>query len=120
MSGGWTGILMRMSRFLGLYPNLDMGDEQAGWEEDQLSSLVFDLREGCFSTVAPLHRDFLLPNEARLIRLMMRMDYPTMHLYRLSRHDRQRIVEILLRYYRLHIPQFPELKSLQVLQELWD
>lgn len=113
-------FLMRMSRFLGLYPNLVVGDEQAGWEEDQLSSLVFDLREGCFSTVAPLHRDFLLPNEARLIRLMMRMDYPTMHLYRLSRHDRQRIVEILLRYYRLHIPQFPELKSLQVLQQLWD
>jgi len=25
----------------------------------------------------------------------------------------------LLHYYRLHIPQFPELKSLGVLQELW-
>jgi len=25
----------------------------------------------------------------------------------------------LLTYYKLHIPQFPELKSLQVLQELW-
>jgi DNA repair protein RecO (recombination protein O) len=42
-----------------------------------------------------------------------------MHLYRLSRHDRNRIVCVLLTYYRLHIPQFPELKSLQVLQELW-
>jgi DNA repair protein RecO (recombination protein O) len=26
---------------------------------------------------------------------------------------------VLLQYYRLHIPQFPELKSLSVLQELW-
>lgn len=48
------------------------------------------------------------------------MNFPTMHLYRLSRHDRNRIVSVLLAYYRLHIPQFPELKSLQVLQELWD
>ena len=50
----------------------------------------------------------------------MRMDFPTMHLYRLSRQERNRICEVLLWYYRLHIPQFPELKSLKVLQELWN
>lgn len=49
----------------------------------------------------------------------MRMDFPTMHLFQLSHHDRNRITEVLLHYYRLHIPQFPELKSLGVLQELW-
>ena len=49
----------------------------------------------------------------------MRMDFPTMHLYRLSRQERNRIIDVLLQYYRLHIPQFPELKSLAVLQELW-
>jgi DNA repair protein RecO (recombination protein O) len=47
------------------------------------------------------------------------MDFPTMHLFRLSRHERNRIAEVLLHYYRLHIPQFPELKSLGVLRELW-
>jgi DNA repair protein RecO (recombination protein O) len=50
----------------------------------------------------------------------MRMDFPTMHLYHLNRMDRNRIVDVLLHYYRLHIPQFPELKSLSVLQELWN
>jgi len=104
-------FLMRLSRFLGFYPNLkERGDEQ----------MMFDLREGRFCTEAPLHRDFLQPSEAGLIQLMMRMDFFTMHLYRLSRHDRNRIVEVLLQYYRLHIPQFPELKSLSVLQELWN
>ena len=63
--------------------------------------------------------DYLPPEEARLIHLLMRMDYPNMHLFRLTRHDRHRIVSVLLSYYRLHIPQFPELKSLQVLKELW-
>ena len=104
-------FLMRLSRFLGFYPNLEMEEEP---------TLYFDLREGRFCTAVPLHRDFLAPDEARLIRQLMRMDYLNMHLYRLSRHDRGRISEVLLHYYSLHIPQFPELKSLRVLQELWD
>ena len=81
--------------------------------------LFFDLREARFCNTAPLHRDFLQPDEARMIQLLMRMDFPTMHLFRLSRHERNRIAEVLLHYYRLHIPQFPELKSLGVLRELW-
>ena len=105
-------FLMRMSRFLGFYPNLSLtpGEE---------SHLYFDLREGRFCGVAPLHRDFLQPDEAKMIHLLMRMDFPTMHLYRLSHDERNRIVDVLLQYYRLHIPQFPELKSLCVLKELW-
>ena len=50
----------------------------------------------------------------------MRMDFPTMHLFRLTRAERARILEILLLYYRLHLPAFPELRSLQVLQELYN
>jgi len=102
-------FLMRLSRFLGFFPNLD----------DYVEGCVFDLRAGTFIYNIPLHHDYLPPEESRLIHLLMRMDYPTMHLYRLSHNDRNRIVEVLLRYYRLHIPQFPELKSLQVLRELW-
>ena len=120
-------FLMRLSRFLGFYPNLELRDDrhepgQTGLvaaDGGEVFSLMFDLREGRFCSVAPMHRDFLPPDEARLIRLLMRMDFPTMHLFRLSRHERNRIAEVLLHYYRLHIPQFPELKSLGVLRELW-
>ena len=112
-TGGFANFhltfLMRLSRFLGFYPNL----------EDDAEGCIFDLRAGTFNIMPPLHHDYLQPDDARRIRLLMRMDFPTMHLYRLSRHDRNRIVEVLLHYYRLHIPQFPELKSLSVLQELW-
>ena len=102
-------FLMRLSRFLGFYPNLD----------DYVDGCVFDLRAATFSLQVPTHRDFLQPDDAQRIHTLMRMDFPTMRLYRLSRHDRNRIVDVLLYYYRLHIPQFPELKSLGVLQELW-
>lgn len=111
--GGYANFhltfLMRLSRFLGFYPNLNNYEEQS----------IFDLRNGCFSTQVPLHRDFLLPNEAKLILQLMRMDFPTMHLFQLSRHDRHRIMDVLLLYYKQHLPDFPEMKSLAVLQQLW-
>ena len=102
-------FLMRMSRFLGFYPNLD----------DYVDGCVFDLRTATFSLQVPTHRDFLDSHDSQLIHTLMRMDFPPMHLFQLSHHDRNRITEVLLHYYRLHIPQFPELKSLGVLQELW-
>ena len=100
-------FLMRLSRFLGFYPNLE--------EEDT----YFDMRGATFCGTPPLHPDFLMPQEAGRIKLLMRMDYPTMHLFRLSRMERNRILELLLLYYRLHLPDFPELRSLSVLQELY-
>ena len=116
-------FLMHMSRFLGFYPNLDSltpnpspkREGSIGGEGD----VFFDLREARFCNTAPLHRDFLQPEEAGMIQLLMRMDFPTMHLFRLSHQERNRIVDVLVQYYRLHIPQFPELRSLSVLQELW-
>ena len=119
-------FLMHLSRFLGFYPNLDIrGYEVRGARyEDRLDrgcedSLYFDLRAAEFCSLTPTHRDFLMPQEAGRIRLLMRMDYATMHLFRMGRADRNRILEIIIHYYRLHIPQFPELRSLPVLQELF-
>ena len=124
-------FLIRMSRFLGFYPNLgltpngltsltpDPSPKREGRLRSEGNHLFFDLREARFCNTAPLHRDFLQPDEARMIQLLMRMDFSTMHLFRLSHQERNRITEVLLHYYRLHIAQFPELKSLDVLKELW-
>lgn len=135
-------FLMRLSRFLGFYPNLEVrGYEGRPAITEDKSDLVpsaskrltpappylrtpdtmyFDLRAASFCETAPTHRDFLMPQEASHIRILMRMDFPTMHLYRLTRAERNRILEILLLYYRLHLPAFPELRSLDVLRELYE
>ena len=91
------------------YPNLD----------DYLPGDYFDLRESVFCAVPPVHRDFLDSVEAEKVQLMMRMDYPTMHLFRMTHQERNRLLEVTLAYYRLHIPDFPELKSVAVLQDLY-
>ena len=62
---------------------------------------------------------FVRPEEASHIRTLMRMNYETMHLFAMNRMERNRCLDIINEYYRLHLPDFPELKSLPVLQELF-
>ena len=102
-------FLMRLSRFLGLYPNID------NYKEGD----YFDLLNACFTTVQPLHGMFVLPQESAHIRQLMRMNYETMRLFAMNRESRNRCLDIINEYYRLHLPDFQELKSLSVLQELF-
>lgn len=100
---------MRLTRFLGFYPNT----------EDYTEGDWFDLRSSCFVNHAPLHADSLPPEEARLVSLMLRMNFSTMHLYHITRQERNRLLDIILLYYRIHVPGFRELKSVEVLRELF-
>ena len=102
-------FMMRLSRFLGFYPNLD----------GYTPGCRFDLRASCFRTDVPAHADCLPPDESEKMKLLLRMSYPTMHLYRMSRTERGRMADVILRYYQLHVPDFPALKSLPVLKELF-
>jgi DNA repair protein RecO (recombination protein O) len=101
-------FLMHLSRFLGIYPNLE-----------NCHCPYFDLVAGEYCERQPAHSHFLRDEEARVLPLLFRMDYGTMHVYRFNRQQRQRSLEVLLDYYRIHIPQFPQLKSLEVLVELF-
>lgn len=104
-------FLMRLSRFLGLYPNV----------EDYQQGDYFDLLNASFTSVRPqLHHYYIGGEEAYLVTKLMRMNYDTMHLFGMSRTERSRCLTIMNDYYRLHIPGFTELKSLSVLQELFD
>lgn len=143
-------FLMHLSRFIGIYPNLDVSgnlnpnpnlnlnlnpplsavNSPLSTVHCQLSTLhsplstvnsqlYFDLLAGTYCDRQPSHAHFLRNEEARVLPVLFRMNYPTMHLFRLSRRERQRILHVLNEYYRLHVPGFPELKSLEILQELF-
>lgn len=102
-------FLLRLARFLGFYPNL----------EDHRPGMYFDLETGCFTLLPPSHAHFLMPADAARLPLLMRMNYDTMHLFRFSREERQRLLTAINDYYRLHLPSFPDLKSLDVLHALF-
>ena len=100
-------FLMHLSRFIGIYPNLDT------------PAAYFDLLNGTYKEVRPAHPYFLQEAEALAIPRLFRMNYSTAHLFKFSASQRRRIVDVLGTFYRIHLPNFPELKSVEVLHEVF-
>ena len=102
-------FMIHLSLFLGFPPNIEIGE----------NDVYFDLQEGCFVPTVPTHRHFLSVADSQRLKVLFRLRYETMHLYSMSRTERNHCVEVILDYYRLHVPGFPEIKSLSVLRELF-
>ncbi len=58
------------------------------------------------------------PEEMRYLPYLLRMNYMNMHFFRFTSAQRARVLQVVIDYYRLHIPGFPELKSIAILREL--
>lgn len=112
-------FLLRLTRFVGIEPNMEQRDADA-WRVRGGANLYFDMQAGSFCYSQPVHPHFIAPAEAVFLPLLMRMSLRTMHLYGFSRNERQRILSAFNTYYRLHIPSFPQLRSLEVLREVFD
>ena len=102
-------FMTRLTRFLGFYPNID----------DYSKGDWFDMLNACFVHIRPYHPSYLEPQESAFVPLFMRMNYDSMRFFAMNREQRNRYIEVLNDYYRLHIPEFSDLKSLDVLKEIF-
>lgn len=102
-------FMLKLSHFLGFYPNL----------EEYKDNGLFDMINGEFVTYQPLHRHFLNRQESKVLSLLARISYENMHYFVFTRQDRVLIINRIIEYYRLHLYDFPALKSLDVLHELF-
>lgn len=103
-------FLLRLTRFLGFMPNAN----------DWCDGYFFDLQTASFTRVRPYHNNILMPEEAAWVPKFMRMGLRSLRVVGLNRELRRRVLEIVTEFYRLHIPEFPETKSLDVLREVFD
>lgn len=76
----------------------------------------FDLREAQFIPNPRLIGEAIPPGLIPALLAFSRIHYGNMHRYRYSRQERALIVDYMLAYYRMHLPPFPELRSLEVLR----
>ncbi len=104
-------FVIRLSHFLGLWPNVG---------RRAVPGQCFDMLASCYSATLPEHDGVLTGAEAALVPSLLRMNYETMHRFRFGRGERQRVLDVVNTYYRLHVPGFPWLKSLAVLKEVFD
>ena len=103
-------LMIHVSRFLGLFP--DGAADARG--------RVFDLQNAAFAPELPVHPYYVASDEAAFVPRLLRMDFHNMHLFPFSRQQRVSVLEWMNTYYRLHIPGFPKLKSIEVLREVFD
>jgi DNA repair protein RecO (recombination protein O) len=103
-------FMIRLSPFLGFSP--DASNYEKG--------MFFDMQNGVFTSYKPNHIHFLNPDESESFSLLLRMNYENMTLFRFSRHERKNIIYRILEYYRLHLVNFSDLKSLEILHEVFD
>ena len=80
----------------------------------------FDMLNGLFTDALPLHSHFLNETDSAAFVRLLRIGFENMALFGFSRQDRHAIIQHILTYYRLHLPDFPEIKSLSILQSLFD
>ena len=102
-------VLLHLTRFLGFTPSTDE------WTE----GCYFDMQAATFTPQQPSHPHFLAPAEAALLPKFLRMDLRSMRPVGLNGERRNRILQLITEFYRLHIPEFPELHSLEVLAEVF-
>ena len=103
-------FLLHLTRFLGFQPNVD----------DWTPGSYFDLLSATFTRARPTHVHYLIPDEAALVPKFLRMDIRSMRAVAITRDMRRRALEITTEFYRLHVPEFPELQSLAILSEVFE
>lgn len=102
-------LLTRLTQFLGFRPNAGKGRRGE----------YFDLLNGCYTPLRPNHPSFLNPDEAAYVPLFLHASFDSMHLLRMNAAQRRRCLAVLIRYYKLHIPSFPDIKSADVLKDVF-
>ena len=108
MANFHIAFLTRMTYFLGFWPNIDKKNKQP----------FFDLKESIATDTEPSHNFFLKGEEVAIMPKMLRMNVRNMHRFLLTRQQRNRMLDVLTLYYRLHVPEFRDIRSLAVLREV--
>lgn len=80
---------------------------------------IFDMAEGAFTDRMVWHDHTLTGSDRELWIGLSNATLDTMGSIATQRTDRGRLIEILCTYYALHLPQFGELRSHAVLQQLF-
>ncbi|NNK81133.1 MAG: DNA repair protein RecO [Flavobacteriales bacterium] len=101
-------FMLSLSEQLGFYPHVDTKGD------------YFDLREGTFHDTPPHHKDFLDSDISSSLRTYHGTGFVAERPLIAKKKMRRRLLEGLMQYYRIHVPQFKTINSFKVLSEVFD
>jgi DNA repair protein RecO (recombination protein O) len=103
-------FLIGLSSFLGFEPSRRKSD----------SEHFFDLKEGAFASIPPVHGHYADENIAEALSLFFESSFDNAGTIPMTGTLRHGILETLLKYYSLHLPGMAGIKSLDVLKEVFN
>ncbi len=102
-------FLFHLGAFLGIEPDI----------ESYRDNYWFDMNEGTFTSYPRAGSHNLKPEEARVIKLLSRMSFGNLHLFHFNRHERNRMLDLIISYYKIHNSTIGTLKSPGILMQLF-
>ena len=102
-------FLYHLGAHLGIQPNL----------ESYSKGCWFDMTDGVFVPAAVRGHAMLKPDEARVIHLLSRMTFSNMTVFRFNHEERNRMLDVIINYYRLHNAAIGTLRSPDILKQLF-
>ena len=97
---------LKLSSFLGFYPRGIYSPY----------SSFFDLEEGCFTNQQPFHSNYITDKEAELFSDLTEYSLENINELKLTNPQRNRLLDHLIWYYQLHLPNIGNMKSPEVLR----
>lgn len=102
-------FLYHLGAHLGIQPNV----------ESYSTGYWFDMTDGVFVPAAVRGHMHLQPREAQVIHLLSRMTFANMKAFRFNREERNRMLDLIIGYYRLHNAAIGTLRSPDILKQLF-
>lgn len=103
-------FLSKLTRFLGCYPMLNWSEENA----------YFDLDNGSFVRLSKKHAHCLEKAESKVFYSLFLTSIDAYNDLQINSKNRKQILRSLLNFYALQLNGFTSLKSLQVIEEIFD
>jgi DNA repair protein RecO (recombination protein O) len=101
-------FMLQLSAFLGFKPNVDNYSEGS----------FFDLQNGVFVNV-PGFSTYLTQEESANFCTLCKLDYRTMSEVQYSKEQKSGLLKALIAYYKTHLSNFSQIKSVEVLVQLF-
>ena len=101
-------FLLKLSRFLGFAPH----------EQTRIDQKYFDLKEGGFTSLMPVHPNFIDKVDADYFLLLFITPFEKINEIKLDNKNRRLILDKILVYYTLHTASFGQIKSHQILEDV--
>ncbi|MBR5101503.1 MAG: DNA repair protein RecO [Muribaculaceae bacterium] len=102
-------FLYHLGSFIGIQP--DVGSYREGY--------WFNMNDGVFMPYSAVGARFLPPEQAQVIKLLSRMTFENMHLFRFNREQRNIMLDTIIAYYRIHNSTIGTLRSPEILKQLF-